>query len=76
MFYFIYGKKMWLDFYVLPAKYRQMALLLVKSSLTQSVHILSFSWFVCLGCIYPAELAGDAHACQRGGGKGLPLAGQ
>lgn len=69
---------MWLDFYVLPAKYRQMALLLMQSNLTQCV-CMSFllgGVFVYPGHIYPAELAGDAHACQRRGGQGLPLAGQ
>lgn len=38
IFYFIYGQKMLLDFYVLPAKYRQRALLLIQSHLTQCAH--------------------------------------
>lgn len=32
--------------------------------------------FLCLGGVYPAEFAGDAHACQCRGGQGLSLAGQ
>lgn len=75
IFYFIYGQKMWLDFFMYYQPNTGRGHCCWCSLTWHSVHII-FLWFVCLGCIYPAELAGNAHACQRRGGQGLPLAGQ
>lgn len=38
---------MWLNFYVLPSKYRQMALLLMQFNLTQCVY-MSFCFGLCV----------------------------
>lgn len=63
------------ELFVFPVRFSQMALLLIQSWL-DSLCIMSVCLFLCPGCIHPAKFAGDAYACQRRRGQGLPLAGQ